>query len=80
MDRLSKYFNIKDYIEESGFTFSMKMESKCAAEVGLISRLFGPKSDGPPALSPAGTVSTEDALSQMGIVDAEVVEEPAPRE
>lgn len=80
MDRLAKYVKLKADIEEAGFTFSMKMETKGSAEVGLISRLFGPKSDGPPALSPAGTVSTEDALGQMGIVDAEVVEEPAPRE
>ncbi|MFH9731935.1 hypothetical protein [Streptomyces sp. NPDC017260] len=80
MDRLAKYVKLKADIEEAGFTFSMKMESKGQSEVGLISRLFGPKSDGPPALSPAGAVSSQDALSQMGIVDAEVVEEPAPKE
>ncbi|MEV8399169.1 hypothetical protein [Streptomyces niveus] len=80
MDRLAKFVKLKSDIEEAGFTFSMKMQSKDNAEVGLISRLFGPKSDGPPALSPAGTVSAQDALGQMGIMDAEIVEEPAPRE
>ncbi|MFC4498587.1 MULTISPECIES: hypothetical protein [Streptomyces] len=80
MDRLAKFVKLKSDIEESGFTFSMKMQSKDNAEVGLISRLFGPKSDGPPALSPAGTVSAEQAFSQMGIMDAEIVEEPVPRE
>ncbi|MGW3860240.1 hypothetical protein ACWEDZ_01975 [Streptomyces sp. NPDC005047] len=80
MDRLAKYVKLKADIEEAGFTFSMTMESKGSAEVGLISRLFGPKSDGPPALSPAGTVSAEQAFNQMGIMDAEIVEEPARRE
>ncbi|MFC9505345.1 hypothetical protein [Streptomyces sp. NPDC057002] len=80
MDRLAKFVKLKADIEEAGFTFSMKMESKGTAEVGLISRLFGPKSEGPPALSPAGTVSAEQAFSQMGIMDAEIVEEPAPKE
>lgn len=80
MDRLAKFVKLKSDIEEAGFTFSMKMQSKDNAEVGLISRLFGPKSDGPPALSPAGTVSAQDALGQMGIMDAEIVEEPTPRE
>ncbi|MFD3563929.1 hypothetical protein ACFWVU_30340 [Streptomyces sp. NPDC058686] len=80
MDRLAKFVKLKSDIEEAGFSFSAKMQSKDNAEVGLISRLFGPKSDGPPAISPAGTVSTEDALTQMGIMDAEIVEEPARRE
>ncbi|NIY68000.1 hypothetical protein SMALB_6077 [Streptomyces malaysiensis] len=82
MDRLAKFVKLKSDIEEAGFTFSMKMQSKENAEVGLISRLFGPKSDGPPALSPAGAVSAQDALSQMGlgIMDAEIVEEPTPKE
>jgi hypothetical protein len=83
MDRLAKYVKLKADIEEAGFTFSMKMAGRGegqGGEVGIISRLFGARSDGPPALSPAGTVSAESALSQMGIVDAEVVEEPAPRE
>ncbi|MEV6313579.1 hypothetical protein AB0M10_33960 [Streptomyces sp. NPDC051840] len=80
MDRLAKFVKLKSDIEEAGFTFSMKMQSKDNAEVGLISRLFGPKSDGPPALSPAGTVSAQDALGQMGIMDAEIVEEPERRE
>jgi hypothetical protein len=80
MDRLAKYVKLKSDIEEAGFSFSMKMQTKDNAEVGLISRLFGPKSDGPPALSDAGTVSSESALAQMGIVDAEVVEEPERRE
>lgn len=48
MDRLAKFVKLKSDIEEAGFTFSMKMQSKDHAEVGLISRLFGPKSDGPP--------------------------------
>ncbi|MGI5136366.1 hypothetical protein [Streptomyces sp. CA-106110] len=83
MDRLAKYVKLKADIEEAGFTFSMKMDSRGqggAGEVGLISRLFGQRSDGPPALSPAGTVSAQDALGQMGIMDAEIVEDPAPRE
>ncbi|MFF8283394.1 hypothetical protein ACF06W_11800 [Streptomyces albus] len=80
MDRLAKFVKLKSDIEEAGFSFSMKMQSKDNAEVGLISRLFGPKSDGPPALSPAGTVSAPDALAQMGIMDAEVVEDPASKE
>ncbi|MET9360321.1 hypothetical protein ABZX93_05380 [Streptomyces sp. NPDC006632] len=80
MDRLAKFVKLKSDIEEAGFSFSMKVQSKDNAEVGLISRLFGPKSDGPPALSPAGTVSAQDALGQMGIMDAEIVEEPVPRE
>lgn len=80
MDRLAKFVKLKSDIEEAGFSFSMKMQTKDSAEVGLISRLFGPKSDGPPALSPAGTVSAQDALGQMGIMDAEIIEEPVPRE
>ncbi|MEW1922326.1 hypothetical protein [Streptomyces sp. NPDC088360] len=80
MDRLAKFVKLKSDIEEAGFTFSMKMQSKDSAEVGLISRLFPSKTQGPPALSPAGTVSAEDALGQLGIMDAEIVEEPAPRE
>ncbi|MFF7676637.1 hypothetical protein [Actinacidiphila glaucinigra] len=76
MDRLAKYVKLKADIEEAGFTFSMTMESKGSAEVGLISRLFGAQAEGPPALSPAGTVSAENALSQMGVMDAEIVEEP----
>ncbi|MGW3153654.1 hypothetical protein [Streptomyces sp. NPDC001089] len=83
MDRLAKYVKLKSEIEEAGFTFSMKMSGRGegqGAEVGLISRLFPSRAEGPPALSPAGTVSAENALSQMGIVDAEVIEEPAPRE
>ncbi|MFI7083819.1 hypothetical protein ACIBUR_09455 [Streptomyces anulatus] len=80
MDRLAKYVKIKAEIEEAGFTFSMKMQSKDNAEVGLISRLFGPTSEGPPALSSAGTVSAETAFDQMGIMDAEVVEEPIRKE
>lgn len=83
MDRLAKYVKLKADIEEAGFTFSMKMEGRGATsgnEVGLMTRLFGARSDGPPALSPAGTVSTQDALSQMGIMDAEIVEEPDRRE
>lgn len=80
MDRLAKFVKLKSDIEEAGFSFSMKMQTKDSAEVGLISRLFGPKSDGPPALSPAGTVSAQDALGQMGIMDAEIVEEPVRRE
>lgn len=80
MDRLAKFIKLKSEIEEAGFSFSMKMQGKDQAEVGLISRLFGPKSDGPPALSPAGSVPAENALSQMGIMDAEIVEEPARKE
>ncbi|MGW3764239.1 hypothetical protein [Streptomyces sp. NPDC005131] len=80
MDRLAKFVKVKSDIEEAGFSFSMKVQNKGEAEVGLISRLFGPKSDGPPALSPAGTVSAEAAFGQMGIMDAEIIDEPAPRE
>ncbi|MFE5853253.1 hypothetical protein ACFQ61_08535 [Streptomyces sp. NPDC056500] len=80
MDRLAKFVKLKSDIEEAGFTFSMKMEAKDNAGVGLISRLFGPKSDGPPALSPSGTVSAHDALGQMGIMDVEVIEEPTSTE
>lgn len=79
MDRLARFVKLKSDIEEAGFTFSMKMQSKDGAQVGLLSRLFGEKtSGGPPALSPAGTVSIEHALGQMGvaqdILDVEVVE------
>lgn len=83
MDRLAKYVKLKADIEEAGFTFSMKMAGRGEGQgdqAGIISRLFGARSEGPPALSPAGTVSTQDALSQMGIMDAEIVEEPAPKE
>ncbi len=54
MDRLAKFVKLKSDIEEAGFSFSMKVQSKDNAEVGLISRLFGPKSDGPPRCPPPG--------------------------
>ncbi|MEU1816033.1 hypothetical protein ABZ543_12680 [Streptomyces roseifaciens] len=80
IDQLARLIKLKSDIEEAGFTFSMKMQARDESQVGLISRLFGEKSPGPPALSPAGTVSAEQALNQMGIIDAEMVEEPAPKQ
>jgi hypothetical protein len=74
MDRLAKYIKLKADIEEAGFTFSMKIQQKDGAQVGLLSRLFGDKAGGPPALTASGTVSAQQAIEQMGIVDAEVVE------
>lgn len=78
MDRLAKYVKLKSEIEEAGFTLSVKMQASSGGEAGagLLTRLFGAKSEGPPALSPAGTVPAHDALAQMGvdIMDAEVVE------
>jgi hypothetical protein len=74
MDRLTRYIKIKSDIEEAGFTFSMKVQQKGDGQIGLMSRLFGEKAGGVPALSPAGAVSAQEALDQMGILDAEIVE------
>jgi hypothetical protein len=74
MDRLAKFVKLKSEIEEAGFSLTMRVQQKGEAQVGLLSRLFGEKAGGVPALSPAGTVSAEEALGQLGVVDAEVVE------
>ncbi|KJK56236.1 hypothetical protein [Saccharothrix sp. ST-888] len=74
MDRMARFVKLKADIEEAGFTFSMKVQQKGEAQIGIISRLFGKEAGGAPALSPAGTVSVEEALGQLGVVDAEVVE------
>lgn len=74
MDRLAKLIKLKSDIEEASFSFSMKVQAKDSAEVGLISRLFGKEAGGVPAIAPRQAVSAEEALSQLGVLDAEVIE------
>lgn len=74
MDRLAKLIKLKSDIEEASFSFSMKVQAKDSAEVGLISRLFGKEAGGSPALPAGQAVSAQEALGQMGVLDAEVIE------
>jgi hypothetical protein len=77
IDQSAQLIKLRTEIEESGFSFTMKMQGNPEGSTGILSRLFGAQNTGgPPALSPAGAVSAETALHQMGVVyDAEVISE-----
>lgn len=76
MDRLGKFIKLKSEIEEAGFSISMKIKqsgARDAAEVGLISRLFG-RDAAPPAIESHPVVTAEQALNNLGVLDVEDAE------
>ncbi|MFI9271820.1 hypothetical protein ACIGXM_14035 [Kitasatospora sp. NPDC052896] len=48
MDRMARFVKLKADIEEAGFSFSMKVQQKGEAQIGIISRLFGKEAGGSP--------------------------------
>lgn len=72
MDRLSKMIAAR---QEADSGFSLKIEAKQTGEAGgIMSRIFGPAAGEQMRALPA-PVPADDAMVQLGIVDAEVLDE-----
>lgn len=77
VDQMARLIKLKSDMEQASFTFSMKVSQRNSAEAGLLSRLFG-QDKAAPAIENRPTVTTEQALADLGlgddVLDAEVIE------
>lgn len=79
MDRLNRLIKTRHEMEAEGFSLTIKANqssSANAAGAGVLSRIFGREASEPARELPA-PVDIKSAAEQMGIVDAEVVEDAA---
>lgn len=79
LDRLNRMIKTRHEMEAEGFSLTIKAQqtsSANAAGSGVLSRLFGREASEPARELPAA-VEVRSVAEQMGIVDAEVIEDAA---
>lgn len=74
LDRLMKMLKIDSDLSETGVSVTITAKQRGEAQTGLLSRLFGDEG-GEQARALPAPVPMEDAAVQLGIVDAEILNE-----
>lgn len=74
IDQMARLIKLKATLEEASFTFSMKVKQSGQAEAGILSRLFGSEAVAPRAIENQPSIPADQALVDLGILDAEVID------
>lgn len=74
IDQMARLIKLKATLEEASFTFSMKVKQSGQAEAGILSRLFGSEAVAPKAIENQPSIPADQALADLGILDAEVID------
>ena len=74
IDRLQRMLKIKEDMDREGFTLTVRAQATQHSQMGLIGRIFG-KEASQAARALEAPVKMEDVAAQLGIVDAELVDQ-----